>query len=138
MKDNLAISATTTLPVAGKQIVETPVWTYGMRLELAPIEHMTLGLEGKWVDKRFTTDLNDAAVGSYAVFHLNAAYEFPASASGSMLRLQLNVYNLFDTQFFGSISSTTGAVALPGFTPSQPTLALGAPRTVSASMQLSF
>ncbi|MES2604283.1 MAG: TonB-dependent receptor [Pseudomonadota bacterium] len=125
LKDNLAISATTTLPTAGKKFVETPEWTYGMRLEVAPMERLTIGLEGKWVD-------------AYSLFHLNAAYDFPVSDSGSTMRAQLNVYNLFDEEFFGNISSTTGALALPGFTPSQPFLSLGGPRTVSASLQLSF
>ncbi len=138
LKDNLAISATTTLPTAGKQFVETPEWTYGTRLELAPMERMKIGLEGKWVDARFTTDLNDAAVGSYALFHLNASYDFPFNTDGQLLHAQLNVYNLFDEEFFGTISSTTGAVAQPGFTPSQPFLSLGGKRTVSASVQLSF
>jgi outer membrane receptor for monomeric catechols len=55
-----------------------------------------------------------------------------------MLRAQMNVYNLFDEEFFGNISSTTGAVALPGFTPSSPFLSIGAPRSVSASVQLLF
>ena len=138
LKDNLRISATTTVPTAGKKFVETPEWTYGMRVELAPMERMTIGFEGKWVDERFSTDLNDAVVDSYTLFHLNAAYEFPASSSGSAIRAQLNVYNLFDEDFYGNISSTTGAVALPGFTPSQPFLALGAPRAISATLQMSF
>ncbi len=138
LKDNLAISATTTLPTAGKQFVETPEWSYGLRLELAPLERLTLGLEGKWVDDRFTTDLNDAAVDAYTLVHLNAAYRFPINDRGSMLNAQLNVYNLFDEEFFGNISSTTGALALPGFTPSQPFLSLGGPRTISASLQMSF
>ena len=138
LKDNLPISATTTLPTAGKKFVETPEWTYGLRLELEPIDRLTFGVEGKWVDERFTTDLNDAMVDAYALVHLNAAYEFPVNASGSTLRAQLNVYNLFDEEFFGNISSTTGAVALPGFTPSLPNLSIGAPRSASASLQLSF
>jgi len=52
------------------------------------------------------------------------------------------VYNLFDEEFFGSISSTTGALALPapvsGYSPSAPFLTLGAPRTVSLSLQVRF
>jgi iron complex outermembrane receptor protein len=138
LKDDLAISATTVLPTAGKQFVETPQWTYGLRLEVAPIERMTIGLEGKWVDERYSTDLNDAKVSAYTLFHLNAAYDVPIDNGGAILRAQLNVYNLFNEEFFSNISSTTGALALPGFTPSLPSLAIGAPRSLSASLQLSF
>jgi iron complex outermembrane receptor protein len=138
LQDNLAISATTTLPTAGKKFVETPEWTYGMRFELEPMERLTIGFEGKWVDERYTTDLNDAKADAYVLFHLNAAYEMAVNNGDSMLRAQMNVYNLFDEEFFGNISSTTGAVARPGFTPSSPFLSIGAPRSVSASLQLLF
>ncbi len=137
LKDDLRISATTVLPTAGKQFVETPEWSYGMRLEWAPIERFNLGVEGKFVDERFTTDLNDHAVDAYTVFHLDMGYDFALSGTQT-LRWQFNVYNLFDEEYFGNISSTTGAVALPGFTPSAPFLSLGAPRTMSMGLQMVF
>jgi iron complex outermembrane receptor protein len=137
LQDNLRISATTVLPTAGKELVETPEWTYGLRMELNPLERLNIGLEGKWVDERYSTDLNDAMTDSYVLFHLNASYAFNVGARNTLLA-RLNVYNLFDEEFFGNISSTTGAVALPGFTPSQPNLALGAPRTASVSLQYDF
>jgi len=137
LQDNLRINATTVLPTAGKKIVETPEWTYGLRMELSPVERLNIGLEGKWVDERYSTDLNDAKVGSYMLFHLNASYAFNVGLRHTLLA-RLNVYNLFDEEFFGNISSTTGAVAQPGFSPSQPNLSIGAPRTASVSLQYDF
>jgi iron complex outermembrane receptor protein len=110
-------------------------------VELRPFDGFNLGIEGKFVDDRFTTDFNDAKVDSFKVFSLDAGYNFEFEGVKSM-RVQLNVYNLFDEEFFGSISSTAYAVAqtpaLAGFSPSQPFLTLGAPRTVSLSLQTRF
>jgi iron complex outermembrane receptor protein len=125
------------LPTSGKKFVETPEWSYGMRLEWVPFDRFNFGIEGKFVDERYTTDLNDDSVPQYTLFHLDMGYDFTLGSSQT-LRWQLNVYNLFDEEFFGNISSTTGAVALPGFTPSAPFLALGAPRTISTSLQMAF
>jgi len=137
LQDNLRINATTVLPTAGKKLVETPEWSYGMRLELSPSDQFQVGLEGKWVDERFSSDLNDARVDSYVLFHLNASYAFNVGSSNTLLA-RLNVYNLLDEEFFGNISSSTGTVAQPGFTPSQPNLSIGAPRAASVSLQYSF
>lgn len=137
LQDNLRISATTVLPTAGKKLVETPEWTYGLRMEFSAGERFNAGLEGKWVDERFSTDLNDATVNSYVLFHLNASYSFDIGSRNTLLA-RLNVYNLFDEEFFGNIGSTTGAVALTGFTPSQPNLSIGAPRTASLTLQYGF
>jgi len=137
LQDNLRISATTVLPTAGKKLVETPEWTYGLRMEFRAGDRFNAGLEGKWVDERFSTDLNDATVNSYVLFHLNASYAFDVGSRNTLLA-RLNVYNLFDEEFFGNIGSTTGAVALPGFSPSQPNLSIGAPRTASVALQYGF
>jgi len=141
LKQDLRVSSASTLRTAGKRLVETPEWTFGARVELRPFDGFNLGIEGKFVDDRFTTDFNDAKVDSFKVFSLDAGYNFEFEGVKSM-RVQLNVYNLFDEEFFGSISSTAYAVAqtpaLAGFSPSQPFLTLGAPRTVSISLQTRF
>jgi len=141
LKQDLRVSATGVLPTGGKGLVETPEWTFSGRVELRPFANFNLGLEGKFVDDRFTTDLNDAKVDSFKVFSLDAGYNFEFEGVKSM-RVQLNVYNLFDEEFYGSISSTAYSVArtppVAGFSPSTPFLTLGAPRTVSISVQTRF
>ena len=130
LKDDLRTSATAVLSTAGKQLVETPEWTVAGRLEMRPFEGFNLGFEGKFVDERFTTDINDAKVEDFTVYSLDAGYNFVFDGVKAM-RVQLNVYNLFDEQFFGSLSTR--------FTAAQsPSLSLGAPRTVSLSLQTRF
>ena len=137
LQDDLRLSATTVVPTGGKTLVETPEWTFGARVEVRPLDRLVVGLEGKYFDERFTTDLNDASVDAYTVFNLNAKYDFEV-AGVKGLSARLNVFNLLDEEFYGNISSTVGAVALPGFSPSQPFLSLGAPRTASLTVQVEF
>jgi iron complex outermembrane receptor protein len=137
LKNDLRASATATLPTKGKQFVETPEYTYGGRVDLTPIPNLSVGFEGKFVDERYTTDINDAKVGSYTLFHFNAGYEFDVARLKG-LRAQFVVYNLFDEEFFGNISSTTNAVTTAGVSGSQPFLSLGAPRSMSLTIQARF
>jgi iron complex outermembrane receptor protein len=137
LKNDLRASATATLPTKGKQFVETPEYTYGGRVDLNPIPNLSVGFEGKFVDERYTTDINDAKVGSYTLFQFNAGYEFDVARLKG-LRAQFVVYNLFDEEFFGNISSTTNAVTTAGVSGSQPFLSLGAPRSMSLTIQARF
>jgi iron complex outermembrane receptor protein len=137
LKNDLRASATATLPTKGKQFVETPEYTYGGRVDLTPIPNLSVGFEGKFVDERYTTDINDAKVGSYTLFQFNAGYEFDVARLKG-LRAQFVVYNLFDEEFFGNISSTTNAVTTAGVSGSQPFLSLGAPRSMSLTIQARF
>jgi iron complex outermembrane receptor protein len=137
LKNDLRASATATLPTKGKKFVETPEYTYGGRIDMRPIPNLTVGLEGKYVDERFTTDVNDAKVSSYTLFHLNAAYDFEVARLKG-LRAQFVIYNLLDEEFFGNLSSSTNAITTNGVTGSSPSLALGAPRSMSFTIQARF
>jgi iron complex outermembrane receptor protein len=136
--NDLAISSTLSLPTAGKELVETPKNTYGARMELYPMANLSLGLQGKLVGKRWSSDLNDAQVDSYKIFDLDARYNIELSGLKS-LSIRANVSNLFDEKYYGSISSTNYAVASGSFTsPSAPFYYIGSPRTVSATVQVQF
>jgi outer membrane receptor for monomeric catechols len=60
---------------------------------------------------------------------LDARYQF-ALPNTKGLSVQLNISNLFDEQYFNTISSTNYSVALPGFTGSGPAANLGIARRV--------
>ena len=137
LKNDLRVTSTSTLPTKGKAFVETPEYTYGGRIDLCPIPNIAVGLEGKFVDERFTTDVNDAKVPSYTLFHLNAAYDFEVARLEG-LRAQFVVYNLLDEEFFGSLGSSTNAITTNGVSGFSPTLALGAPRSMSFSIIARF
>ena len=134
--NNLQLSATAALPTAGKSLVETPDYSFGGRIELYPVKNFSVGMQGKYVGKRWTTDMNDASVRPYSIVDLDARYQFDLPNTKG-LTVQLNISNLFDEQYFNTISSTNYSVALTGFTgPSLPNLGIGSPRTASLSFQL--
>jgi iron complex outermembrane receptor protein len=114
----------------GKQLVETPEWTYAARLGVKPIEALTLALQAKHVGDRFATDNNDEVAEAYTVLDLDASYSFGVPGVESA-QIQLNITNLLDEDYFGSISSGTGGTSV-GF------YSIGAPRTATATIKFNF
>jgi iron complex outermembrane recepter protein len=142
------------LPLAGKELVETPHWTYSARADFDFTENFRVGIQGKKTGARFSTDLNDEKTPGYTIIDLDMAYDFelPGFKAASV---QFNISNLTDEEYFGAISSssgtnprcingTTGAVAQcvnatgvlqtggVGF------FSIGAPRTAMMSFKVSF
>lgn len=147
-KDNLVLSSTVTLPLAGKKLVETPDWQYGYRAQFnhGPAQ---LGLEFKQRTSRTATDLNDVTVPGYNTFNID--FRFSLATFGlEKTFIQLNVDNVFDTQYLGSIGSTqslttNSAGLIPGLATTtalsggaNPTFAPGAPRSAVISLQVGF
>ena len=130
VQQNVQLSGTTFLPTKGKKLVETPDWTYALRADLTLGENFRAGLQGKYVGRRASTDINDEFGPSYTVVDLDANYAFDLG-NDMGLSAQLNVINLLDEEYFGSISSGTGGTSVGFFS-------VGAPRTVMVSMRLSF
>ena len=96
------------LPLAGKELVETPDWTYSIRADFEFTENFHMGLQGKKVSERFSTDLNTEASPDYTVFDFDVSYDFemPGFKKASF---QFNVTNITDEEYFSSISSGVGA-----------------------------
>lgn len=118
-------SVTTCVPTAGKMVAETPKWQFGGRgtVQLGPVG---LGIQGKRVGARFATDANDVKSKGYTLVDLDAR----VSAEPVGLRntyLQFNVSNVFDTFYFGNISTQINASGNPSF-------AVGSPRTFMATL----
>jgi iron complex outermembrane receptor protein len=113
----------------GKRVTETPKWQFGGRvnLDFNPIE---VGFQFKRVGSRFATDVNDIKVKGYTVADADvrvALEPFGLKAS----YFQVNVSNLFDTEYFGNISTQIRAADTPNFT-------LSSPRTLIASLNVGF
>jgi iron complex outermembrane receptor protein len=145
------------IPLKGKELIETPEWTFALRTDYQVTEDFHIGLQGKWVDDRFATDLNDEVSPGYTVVDLDMDYSFkiPGLESASV---QLNVTNLFDEEYFGTISSGIGGgIGGTAGTPVQCVrgsdggtqncvgqngllgfFGIGAPRTVLASFKFEF
>ena len=134
---------------SGAEFVETPRWTFGGRVE-KDFGPLSLGVQGKWVSKRFSTDDNgrlaaaayadtgDLPVDSrgrtdaYAVFDADIRLGLDTllpTMEGASLRL--SVVNLFDKYYFGNINTQNTLAGGPRFS-------VGAPRTFQATLGIGF
>ena len=119
-----------TLLTKGKSLVETPKWTFAARMDLNVTDDLRFGLQAKKVGDRFGTDTNDEIAPAYTVVDLDLNYGFKIPGF-EKAQVQLNVINLLDEDYFGNISSGTGGTSVAFYS-------IGAPRTVSASINLNF
>jgi iron complex outermembrane receptor protein len=131
--------ATQFLPAKGKELPETPKWTFGGRTEWQPVDWFTIGFQAKYVGKRFSTDVNDESVPSYVVADMDLRFNLPAWRGMKNSFLQINATNLFDERYLGSISTRSNATTIAGVSPaSAPTYQPGAPRTYQVSLHTEF
>ena len=100
------------LLLKGNALVETPEWQYALRADYEIVDGLHVGLQGKWVDERFSTDTNDETTPAYTVVDFDASYIFHL-ANDSSLQFQFNITNLLDEDYYGTISSGVGAAPLP-------------------------
>jgi iron complex outermembrane receptor protein len=129
-------------PTRGRMVAETPEWQYGGRaqVEFGPVE---LGIQGKFVDDRFATDVNDVIVPSYALFDADARFNLKFLGL-ERTYLQLNMINLFDERYIGGIGTqiNAGQICPAGATcsnnTSNPNFTPGAPRTFLATLNVGF
>jgi len=123
-------TAGTPIPTKGKKLVETPEWMFTFRADVDITDNVSAGLQGKKVDDRYATDLNDEVAPGYTVFDLDLTWKFHFRGIESG-QVQFNVTNLLDEEYFGNISSATGNGSFA-------TYSIGAPRTFMASLQFDF
>lgn len=124
------------IPLSGKQIVETPKYTFGGRVDWDVTDAFHVGVQGKYTGNRFSTDVNDEVAPHYTVWDLSLEYDLPFAKK---TYAQLNVNNLFNETYFGSISSRTNALPIAGVTGTGvPTYYIGSPRTVQFTLRTEF
>ena len=146
VQTNVPLSLTTFLPTAGKRIVETPEWTYSLRAAWDITPNWSVGLQGKYVDERFTTDVNDEVVPSYTVVDFDSRYDLTDTFGIRNAFVQFNITNLFDEEYPASISSGNNATTIdvdPGAgvvlrTGQLRTFSLGAPRAMVLTLGTTF
>ncbi len=104
---------------AGKTVVETPEWQYGGRVEFE-VKPLRLGIQAKHVGPRWATDVNDVKVTGYTTVDADARLDIPW-VPGKKSYVQLNVTNLLNEHYFGSLSTQINAfgagASAPRFTP---------------------
>jgi len=120
----------------GKQLVETPEVTWSSRVQYEPMPGLRFGGQIKFVGERWVTDVNDLKTDEYLITDLDATWALDMFGLENS-SIKLNVINLFDKDYFGSIGSSTSATfGAPGF--SRPFASVGAPRTFTASLRVGF
>ncbi|HZB70199.1 MAG TPA: TonB-dependent receptor, partial [Sphingomicrobium sp.] len=119
----------TCAPTAGKMVSETPKWQVGGRanFEFGPVN---VGVQAKRVGARFATDVNDVKLKGYTVVDLDARFSLADLGLGKTY-FQANLQNLFDTFYYGNISTQIRASDNPNF-------AVGGPRTLSGTLNVGF
>jgi len=138
VQNNLQISSTQFEATKGKSLAETPDYQFAGRLDYR-MDAFSFGLQGKYVGKRFSTDVNDQYARAYYTIDLDARYQLPQMMKWQSAWIQFNAINLLDRAYLGSISSQTRANAVVGLpSPGTPTYAVAAPRTFMVSLRADF
>ncbi len=160
-KDNIVLGTTTagllgatasglpiTALIANKKLVETPDWQYGYRAQFSA-GPAALGLNFKQVTSRFATDVNDVILPGYNTMDIDVRFNLKQWGLEKTF-VQLNVSNLFDRQYLGSINSQIASATniagqvtnigtsfnIPGG--GTPTFTPGSPRAFTVSVQVGF
>jgi iron complex outermembrane receptor protein len=147
LQDDLQLSALPTfLNLKGKALVETPEYQAAFRAQYNFTDKLSAALQGKYVDDRFTTDINDESTPGYTVYDLDVRYDLPwFNEKGAYV--QLNVTNLFDEEYYSTISSGQNRNTIPDVNPgpavtvklpSTAFVGIGAPRTVQVTFSARF
>ncbi|NGM50213.1 TonB-dependent receptor [Caulobacter sp. 602-2] len=142
LQDDLAVSYSSTTGLAtyadtaGKQVAETPKWTFAGRLTY-DIGKFQIGVQGKFIGERYMTDVNDQKLPHYTVWDADVRYDLGGDGWKKSY-LQLNVTNIFDKFYYGNLSGTQTS-ATPGSPGYGRTYAyVGAPRAAVLSLRTAF
>jgi iron complex outermembrane receptor protein len=123
-------------PTQGKTLPESPEITIGGRVQYS-ISDFDFGLQAKYTSSRFVTDLNDLKVSGYTVWDLDARWRLDRIHPGSYL--QLNVTNLFNVRYFGSLANETPTnVVTSPFYNGASYAYQGPPRAISVTWRQTF
>jgi iron complex outermembrane receptor protein len=120
-------TAFTVVPTAGKFVPDFP--EYMMNAELNyKWQGFYAGVDSRYLSRRYSTPVNSEWLGGYTTFGALLGYQAPGSGKLGRLRVQVNVSNLFDKDYLGTISpgETVGSF--------QP----GAPRTWYTAVSTEF
>jgi iron complex outermembrane receptor protein len=104
------------LQTKGKELYETPKWQGGVRVDWKLTEDLSAGIQGKFIDSRWTNLTNTEKAPGYSLWDLDVRYRLTAFKLQNTY-VQLNVRNLFDERYLGDITTNTNGTGLfqPGY-----------------------
>lgn len=137
LQDNYVLNSTGAIAATkGKELVETPDMSIALRAQYEFGDFLTVGLQGKYVGERWITDVNDLKDDAYATLDMDARLDLGRWGAEDSF-IQLNVINLTDEDYYGSLGTQTSATpGAPGY--SRPFAQVGAPRTISVTLRTAF
>ncbi|MCY7271574.1 MAG: TonB-dependent receptor [Sphingomonas bacterium] len=141
---------------SGKEESGTPKYTYGVSA-LASLGDFDFGVTAKRTGPRFVFDTNESVLAgdvdveggitqlfpsktpAYWLVNLDLRYTLRALKGLEKSYLALNVYNLFDELYVGGgFSGLNQSVSTSGVLGSAPFAQIGAPRTISGSLNIAW
>jgi iron complex outermembrane receptor protein len=129
IKENIpGETAGTVLQTAGKSLYEVPKLQGAVRVDWDVNEAVSLGIQGKFVGKRWTNLVNTERAPAYATWDADARFKLSAFNMDNTY-LQLNVRNLFDENYVGDLTGNPSGTSV--FQP-------GYPRTWVATLHVEF
>lgn len=128
IKDDVQTGAGTFAATAGNFESDTPEYSFGGRTQLT-LGDLDVGAQVKHTGARWVNDINTLKIDGYTLVDLDVRYSM-ASFGLEETYLQLNVNNLFDENFIGSINSDLSQT--------NPFVNIGSPRSISASLIVGF
>ena len=137
IEDNLRVSATGTLPTAGKEMPLTPKLKAGLSLEYSQGTFYAR-VKAKATSKQAGTLVNDEWAPGYTTYGFDAGYTFDNYGIFKRPKLQFNISNITNKQYINpSSQSVTNTTTFPGVT-TVGTLRyyLGAPRFASVTLSV--
>lgn len=135
-KDNYAIQASataapTTVVVAGKTVPDRPKWMGNAAITYQSYGRLTVNFSGRYTGPRFSNFINPESVPGSTIYAAAVDFGGGQLAFGpfKILKLRLNLDNVFDQIYLGQIS--TSAPGLGVFRP-------GSDRTFQLMLSASF
>lgn len=118
------------LPIAGNTVPDSPEWIVQGGVTVEPTSWIVANVSVRHIGDRFSNFTNTETTDGYSI--VNAYVDFGGDWSvgpAKGLRLRLNVDNLFDEDYLGTITTTVNTAA---------TYRPGPPRTIQLSLTANF
>jgi iron complex outermembrane receptor protein len=133
---DLMVTATASLPTAGKEMPLTPKHKLGLSVEYQDGAFWTR-LKAKATSRQMATLVNDEIAPGYTTFGLDGGYTFANFGQLKRPKLTFNVSNLTNKQYRNpSSQSVTNTTAYPGVSAGTLRYYLGAPRFASVTLSV--
>jgi iron complex outermembrane receptor protein len=126
----------TVIPTGGKVVVDAPEFLYKNELTYT-MKGFDAHIGSDFMGKRYFTYTDDNSVDGRFLGNFGTSYHVDEVGPFDQLKLQLNVYNLASTKYWGTVG-TNGFVASDPTSIANNTLQPGAPRSITGSFTVKF